>query len=254
MLLRKLVFKGSASPMILEIPQYSAPSFRGIVTHAWRHARQYIRKAFTFILVGSLVLWLMLHFPTTVTETEVGDRIAAATSEYRVRLEASPSFMQPTYVRLIDKTADSVRSQAVRENVEASMAGRIGKAIEPALQPLGFDWRIGVGLLGGILAKEIVNSTLGVIFSSSADVDDASLRQAIRSSKRADGKPLYTPLTAVSLILFVLLYIPCLATLAVQRKELGSTAWFVFASTYTTVVAYVVSLIVYQAGRAIGFS
>jgi ferrous iron transport protein B len=253
--LRKLMFKGAASPMILEIPPYSAPMAKSVAMHAWRNSLQYMQKAFTFILAGSVILWVTLNFPVTIGQSEIDAQVQTLTTRYRNEYLDYPQEIRAAEKQNLDEVVKNARAQALHLNVEGSIAGRIGKFLEPALAPLGFDWRIGVGLLGGVLAKEIVNSTLGVIFSSSTDADSNSVVAAIRNSKKTDGTPLYTPLTAISLMIFVLLYIPCVATLAVQKKELGNnTRAFIFASTYTTVVAYILSLIVYQGGRLLGIA
>ncbi len=253
--LRKLMFKGASSQMILEIPPYSVPTIKNVTMHAWRNSLQYIQKAFTFILAGSIILWVTLNFPVTLTQADIDKQVEELTERYVQLYQSYPSALHAAEEGRLDEVIDSAIAQARKINVEGSMAGRIGKFIEPALMPLGFDWRIGVGLLGGILAKEIVNSTLGVIFSSHSDANDSSIVKAIRHTKKPDGTPLYTSLTAISLMVFVLLYIPCVATLAVQKKELGNnTKAFTFALTYTTVVAYIFSLIVYQGGKLLGIA
>ena len=134
------------------------------------------------------------------------------------------------------------------------MGGDLGRWIEPALAPLGFDWRIGVGILGAFTAREVFVSTMGIVFDiNGADEQSQPLRVALRAAKRADGTPLMTPLTGVSLMVFFVLACQCGSTLAVVRRESGSWAWPAFMFAYQTTLAYVASLIVYQGGRLLGF-
>lgn len=253
-LFRTLLFKGVASPMILELPPYLVPTFRSVLLHAWGNARQYIKKAFTFILAGAILVWYGISFPVTVTKADLEASTAEVEAKYSVMISAAATADEAAMLdeKLLEEI-DVIELDAAQRNMAGSIAGRLGKAVEPAIQPLGYDWRIGVGLIGGILAKEIVISTMGVIFNVHAEEGaDESLRSVLQSATLPDGSKAYTPLAIISLMLFVLLYIPCVAVLAVQRKELASAKWFLFAATYTTVLAYLIALMVYQGGKLLG--
>ena len=127
--------------------------------------------------------------------------------------------------------------------------------IEPLIAPLGFDWRIGVGILGAFAAREVFVSTMGIVFDiNDADEQNQPLREALRSATRADGSTLMTPLTGVSLMVFFVLACQCMSTLAVVRRESGSWKWPLFMFGYQTVLAYTAALVVFQAGRALGFA
>ena len=127
--------------------------------------------------------------------------------------------------------------------------------IEPLIAPLGFDWRIGVGILGAFAAREVFVSTMGIVFDiNDADEQNQPLREALRSAQRADGSKLMTPLTGMSLMVFFVLACQCMSTLAVVRRESGSWKWPLFMFGYQTVLAYTAAFVVFQAGRALGFA
>jgi len=144
-----------------------------------------------------------------------------------------------------------MQNQTVAENLEKSYIAKAGKAVAPVFKPLGFgDWKIATGLIGGVFAKEIVVSTLGTLYST--EENSRGLRSALRDAKRTDGNKLFTPLVAYSMMIFVLLYIPCMATIAIIKRETKSWFWAGFAAVYTTAVAWLVSFIIYQGGRLLG--
>ena len=142
----------------------------------------------------------------------------------------------------------------VGTQVRASVAGRVGQAMEPALAPLGLDWRVGIGILGAFTAREVFVSTLGIVFDiSDADETNQPLRDKLGAAVRADGTRLFTPASGVALMVFFVLACQCMSTVAVVRRESGSWRWPLFMFTYQTVLAYVSALVVYQVGRALGF-
>ncbi len=160
---------------------------------------------------------------------------------------ALPEPQRETARRLVD-------AQAAREQLEQSLGGRFGHAIEPVLRPIGFDWQIGVGIIGAFAAREVFVSTLGIVFGiGDADEENKPLRRALQDAKHADGTPVMTPLSGVSLMIFFLLACQCMSTIAVVKRESGSWKWPVFLFSYMTVLAYVASLLVYQGGRLLGF-
>jgi len=141
------------------------------------------------------------------------------------------------------------------EKMEKSYAGMIGKAISPVFKPLGFDdWKLSVGLLGGFIAKEIVVGTLGTLhFVGEADEESEGLRQSLQNQTRPDGSKFFNPLVAYALMVFVLLYIPCVASIAVIKRETNSWRWPIFAAFYTTAIAWLVAFFIYQGGKLLGF-
>ncbi|HSD89464.1 MAG TPA: nucleoside recognition domain-containing protein, partial [Kofleriaceae bacterium] len=152
-----------------------------------------------------------------------------------------------------EKEMLEVEQQAVL--LQNSYGGRLGHTIEPVLRPLGFDWKIGIGLIGAFAAREVFVSTLGIVYAVGRDTDERSepLRQALRSATKADGSRAYTPLMALSLMVFFALAMQCMSTLAVVRRETRSLRWPAFLFGYMTVLAWVASFLVYQGGRLLGF-
>lgn len=221
-LLGKTVFKGVPQPLLLELPPYRLPDARTILLVIWDRTRAFLTTAGTVILMMTVILWVLLTFPGRDTRGLEGEALA----------------------------------QAQAEQLQDSVAGRIGTFMEPVLKPLGFNWKIGIGLVGSFAAREVFVSTMGVVYGMGEDhdADDRSLRQAMHGDTRADGTPLWTPLTGVSLIVFFMIAMQCMSTLAVTRRETGSWAWTAFMLVYLTSTAYLASLLVYQGGHLLGFA
>jgi ferrous iron transport protein B len=240
--IRRTVLPGPAPTFVLEMPPYRWPSAPILWINAWRRLRVFLVDAGTIILAMTILLWALLSFPKS---TEVAQRYAVE----RARVEQQD--LSPT------QRTDALRSLDAREAGEQlanSFAGRFGHAIEPALRPIGFDWQIGVGIIGAFAAREVFISTLGVVFGiGEADEETKPLRQALRDARHADGAPVMTPLSGVSLMVFFLLACQCMSTIAVVKRESGSWKWPLFLFTYMTVLAYAASFVVYQGGQLLGF-
>jgi ferrous iron transport protein B len=165
----------------------------------------------------------------------------------------------PDFPTLIEKAPSPEAKQALEDQqaairLENSFGGRLGHTIEPAIEPLGFDWKIGVGIIGAFAAREVFVSTLGIVFGlQDADEQSQPLRDSLRSERKPDGSRAYTPLMGLSLMIFFALACQCMSTLAVVRRESGSWRWPAFLFGYMTVLAYVVSFLVYQGGALLGF-
>ncbi len=201
--------KGEDTPFVMELPPYRFPTAKATFRHTWEKGKQYLKKMGGVILVASIIVWALGYFPH-------------------------------------DDSLDTQQQQ------EQSYIGHIGKAIEPVFRLQGFDWKLDVGLIAGVGAKEIVASTLGVLYSGDDSVaddtveDTGSKYSALYQKMSADG---ITPLIAFCYLLFVLIYFPCIATIAAIKNESGSWRWALFAAGYTTMLAWAVSAAVYQIGR-----
>jgi len=196
----------------------------------------------TIILAMTILLWALLSFPKS---SEVAGRYAAEGD--RIEQTALPVIEK-------EQALASLKAQEASEQLRQSFGGRFGHAIEPALRPIGFDWQIGVGIIGAFAAREVFISTLGVVFGiGEADENTKPLRQALRDARHSDGTPVMTPLSGVSLMVFFLLACQCMSTIAVVRRESGSWKWPLFLFSYMTVLAYVASFVVYQGGQLLGF-
>ena len=239
--IRRFVLPGPTPPFVLEMPPYRWPSGRILWLNAWRRLRIFLVDAGTIILAMTILLWAFLSFPKS-------EAIQARYEDERARIEQLDIGAEERTQQL--KTLDGRRA---RDQLEQSYGGRFGHALEPILRPIGFDWQIGVGIIGAFAAREVFVSTLGVVFGiADADEGDKPLREELREAKHADGTPVMTPLSGVSLMIFFLLACQCMSTIAVVRRESGSWKWPLFLFTYMTVLAYVASLLVYQGGRLLG--
>jgi len=255
-ILGKTAFRGESSPLLLELPPYRMPSIKGAVLHTWSRGKLYLRKAATVILGGCILVWFLSNFPWQpdysrdyeALEKEAATRWNAAADSLptgSITYQAEQERFQQ-YIQDLD-------TQRKSEKLLKSYAGTVGKEIESFLRPLGFDWKIGISLLTGIVGKEIFVGTLSTLYAVSGTVDDsASLRTAIQQDTWSDGRKVYTPLTAFALMVFCLLYIPCLAAIGTIFQETHSLKWTLFAVSYTTAVAWIVSFLIYQGGRLLG--
>ncbi len=205
-LMSRFLVKGEDTPFVMELPPYRVPTVKAMARHTWEKGKQYLKKMGGIILVASIIVWALGYFPHH-------------------------------------------EEMSWQEQQENSYIGRIGKTIEPIFKPQGFTWKLDVGLVAGVGAKEIVASTLGVLYTGddkvADDSDDASSEQypVLREKMQREG---ITPLAAFCFLLFVLLYFPCIATIAAIKNETGSWKWALFAACYTTTVAWIVSAAVYQ--------
>lgn len=233
--LGRTAVKGRRIPLILELPPYRLPSLLSTLKMMRQRAGSFLREAGTGILVSTIVLWGLLTFPRP-TEVDQPPPPAAAIH------------LQGTH----PETANA-QPAAPHSAIEQSYGGRLGKAIEPVLKPLGFDWRIGVGLIGAFAAREVFVSTLGLVYGiGDADQDDAPLRDKIKAERMTAGST-YTPLMGLSLMVFFALSCQCISTLMVVYRETKTVRWPLFMFGYMTTLAYVTSFIVFQGGRLLGF-
>ncbi len=240
--IRRTVLPGPAPTFVLEMPPYRWPSARILWINAWRRLRIFLVDAGTIILAMTILLWALLSFPKS----------AGVTEHYAVERERVEQMALSDAEKA--ETLQSLDAQEASEQLANSLGGRFGHAIEPALRPIGFDWQIGVGIIGAFAAREVFISTLGVVFGiGEADEQNKPLREALRDARHADGTPVMTPLSGISLMVFFLLACQCMSTIAVVRRESGSWKWPVFLFSYMTVLAYVASLAVYQGGRLLGY-
>ncbi|PKP32886.1 MAG: ferrous iron transport protein B [Bacteroidetes bacterium HGW-Bacteroidetes-16] len=246
-IMKKTLFKVQTIPFVMELPPYRVPALKSLLKQTWFKGEQYLRKMGTIILVASLIIWVLGYFPKgSSIETNYKNQIQELNSTFQNKT-SSPEFK---------KQADNLKMENMRLKQENSFIGRIGKWIEPAIEPLGFDWKMGVALVAGSAAKEVVVSTLGVLYQS-ADGDSQGLVQRMKDQKYESGEhkgsPVFTPLVAISFMLFILIYFPCIAVVAAIKNESGNWKWALFLTVYTTILAYLISLMVFQAGSYLGF-
>lgn len=228
--LRSTLLKGRQAPFVMELPPYRTPTLKGLMIHTWERTWQYIKKAGTILLAVSLVVWALMTFPgLSEEETARFETLAAQAQDEQAQKE--------------------VANQKAAAELSGTVAGRMGQALTTITDPLGFDWRTNVALVGGLAAKEVIVATLGTAYSLGQSKKDADTEPL---TKRLQDTPGWTPLSAFALMIFVMIYSPCIATLAVVRRETGGWRWPAFSVVYSTAMAYLLSLAVYQGGRVLG--
>ncbi|GAB6012846.1 ferrous iron transport protein B [Viscerimonas tarda] len=238
-LFKKFLFKKEDTPFVMELPPYRMPTLRSIVIHMWDKSQQYLKKMGGVILVASIIIWFLGYFPINEErEQQFDNQIALVENQF-----AEKQIGEEEKEELIEQ----VENNRAIQHQENSYIGKIGKFIEPVMKPLGFDWKISVSLVTGMAAKEIVISTLGVLYTGDAE-NPESLQVRLLNDKQPDGSPSFTPLVVISMLLFVLIYLPCVATIAAIKEESGSWKWGLFSILYTTGLAWIISFIVFQVG------
>jgi ferrous iron transport protein B len=237
--LGRTLLAGPRVPMLLELPPYRSPHLPSVLRQMSDRSLQFIKNAGGIILVCSIALWFLLSFPRLPIPAA-----GAAVNSVEIAAEIAP-----------DTTA--APEETARTNaLEHSYAGRLGRAIEPLIAPLGFDWKIGIGLIGAFAAREVFVSTMAVVYGleDSLDQDSPRLRERIAGQRRADGTKLFTPALCLSLMVFFALACQCLSTLAVVRQESRSLAWPAFLFVYMTALAWLSSFVLYQGAGLLGFA
>jgi ferrous iron transport protein B len=228
-LFSRTILKGEAAPFVLELPPYRLPTPRGTAIHMWARGKVFLRKMGGVILVGSVVIWALGALPLHPTLSRDYDRAIAD----------APT---PDAAREIANARDA-------ERIERSWIGRIGGAINPVFAPLGFSWRESVALVTGFVAKEIVVSTMGVLHQVGAEEGERS--EGLRAALRRSGMD---PVTAYAFMAFVLIYTPCLGTLAAIRRETNSRNWTIFSVAYSLALAWVVAAAINFGGHLVGLA
>ncbi len=234
-ILKRTVLKAPPPPFLMELPPYRLPNLRTVLQNMLTRAWLFLKRAGTVILAISIILWALMYFPRTGADLDASSRKAASSVNDQKVTEDSPL--------------------PESEQLKHSYAGKLGHVIEPVIKPLGFDWKIGVALIASFAAREVLVSTLSIIYNVGKDENEESetLIAAVRDAKRDDGRTAWTPLTALTLMVFFVLAMQCMSTLAVVRRETNSWTWPAFMLAYMTGFAYVAALVTYQTGRALGF-
>ena len=225
-LLRRFHYKKDETPFVMELPPYRVPTMKATMRHMWAKGEQYLKKMGGIILVASLFIWILSYFPRPNQE-----QISQARTE--MVKEGST-----------DISEENVTKVATTEN---SYLARLGKFVQPVFEPMGFNWKMTVSLLSGTVAKETVVSTLGVLYSGESD-NESALSERLQHPDPKTGIPDFTPLIAACFMIFVLIYVPCIATITAIVRETGSWKYGAFTLIYNTFVAWLIAFIVYQVG------
>ncbi len=244
MIFRRTILPGESKPLMIELPPYRVPGLRVALLHTYDRAKIFVKQAGTIILAISLVLWALSYYPKSSPPAA-----AVAMTTQAAQFEKSGDTNQAA--ALLD-TADRLTAQNSLQN---SFAGKIGHVIEPVIAPLGYDWQIGIGIISSFAAREVIVSTLAIVYGvgkDAAENNQSSLYSTLQQAKRTDGTPIFNVATCASLLVFYILAAQCLSTTAVVRRETNSWKWPLFQIAYMTGLAYVAALVVYQVLRHLG--
>ncbi|MFU8844351.1 MAG: ferrous iron transport protein B [Bacteroidales bacterium] len=250
LIFKKTILKETEAPFVMELPPYRLPTLKTTLRNMWNKASQYIKKMGGIILIASIIIWFLGYFPRN--------------SEISKSFDNSIDNIHQHYAGMISDDIDYIieRDSIISELLntknsllqQKSFIGQIGRLIEPVMAPLGFDWKMSVSLLAGIAAKEVVVSTMGVLFMAETNADNSSetlvrkLRCARYTEGFKQGETIFNPVSAFAYLMFILLYFPCVAVVAAIRKESGTWKWAAFLVFYTTALAWLVAFAVYQGG------
>ena len=299
--LRTYVFKGEAEPFVMEMPPYHMPTLRSVGIHMWERSVMYLKKAGTFILASSILIWFLTSFPQDVeysqdydaakaevtamheqTAATILDEAQLANDEDKDKVtaiydqmlaldeehkgdppaeEEEPAYFEELKAEELYPVAwalyanhkaeeDEIKEldlQQGKEKIEQSYAAELGRFIQPIMEPLGFNWRINIAVIAAVAAKEVMVSTLGTIYAIEASEDDSTSLEEFLAND-----PDFNPAIGLALMVFALLYLPCLATMAVLKRETDSWKWFGAVFAYTSILAWVGAYIAVHLGRALG--
>ncbi len=239
--LKKTILKGDSGPLVIELPPYRMPSIRNALTTVVERAMIFVRQAGTVILLISVILWALATYPKIPDGAPLSAEAAERINALRAASEG-------------ETLATEIDHVMAQESLAWSVAGRAGKLVEPIFAPLGFDWKINVGVMTSFAAREVVVSTLAIVYGIGEDAaeDETSLVETLRRQTRADGSPVFTTATGLSFLVFFVLAMQCLPTQAITRRETGSWKWAAFQLIYMTALAWVAAFATYQTGCAVG--
>ena len=242
---RRTILPGGSKPLMIELPPYRVPALWVALLHTFDRAKIFVKQAGTIILAISLVLWALSYYPKSAPPATA------------VALQTQAAQLGNTDAAKADQLRADANRLTAQHSLQNSFAGRIGHFIEPAITPLGYDWQIGIGIFSSFAAREVIVSTLAIVYGVGEDAADHnrnSLYDSLRRAKRTDGTPIFNTATCASLLVFYILAAQCLSTTAVVRRETNSWKWPLFQIAYMTGLAYVAALFVYQTLRHFGFA
>ncbi len=249
-LFKKTLLKGETPMLVMELPPYRRPVLKDVLRHTWDRARLFLRKAGTVILGINILLWFLAFYPKHPQLTRDFDARRAALTN---------SFALQPWTREQTNALEQLNADEDSAGLQNSFAGYAGRLLEPAIAPLGFDWKMGVGILSSFAAREVFVSTMSIVYSVADHKDEneaaqkAKLQKVLQEQKRPDGSPVYTSLTAITLMVFYVLALQCVSTVAVVRRETNSWKWPLFQWVYMGVLAWVLAFVAFQGGHLLGF-
>ena len=252
---KKTLLKGETPMLIMELPAYKRPVIKVTLRHIWERSRMFLTRAGTVILGINIILWFLATYPkNNQADSRFEARRIEITNSFNTITLNTGTGGTATQLIALKEQIDSVNKEESGEKLRHSFAGMAGRAIEPVIAPLGFDWKIGIGIVASFAAREVFVSTMSTVYNV-GDVDDdmKNLEQTLREQKRPDGTPVYTTLTAITLMVFYVLAMQCVSTVAVVRRETASWKWPIFQWLYMGALAWVLAFITYHGGKLLGF-
>jgi len=240
-LFKKTLLRGETPMLIMELPPYKRPLLRVVLRHMWDRSKLFVKRAGTVILGVTILLWFLATYPKT--ENAVTGNGSGGMTEKQTAQPSNPSSS----------------AEIAGERLRNSFAGRMGRAIEPVIAPLGFDWKMGIGIISSFAAREVFVSTMSTVYNvgsgdEESDAGKKALVQTLQAQTRKNGSPLYTPLLAITLMVFYVFALQCASTVAVVRRETNSWKWPLFQWLYMGVLAWVLAFVTYQGGRWLGWN
>ncbi len=245
-LFKKTLLKGPAPILIMELPPYKRPLLRTVLRHMWDRSKLFLRRAGTVILGINILLWFLATYPKS---SSLDQTFAAQRTQLQSANLAPPDLQ--TQLSDLDKEESG-------EKLRHSFAGRLGHLLEPAIAPLGFDWKIGIGIVASFAAREVFVSTMSLVYNvgemeEKSEASTHSLAETLRAQVRPDGTRVYTALIALSLMVFYVFALQCVSTVAIVRRETNSWKWPLFQWLYMGALAWAFAFVVYQGGRLLGW-
>jgi ferrous iron transport protein B len=269
-LFKRTLLKGETPMLIMELPPYKRPVAHVVLRHMWDRSKIFLRRAGTVILGINILLWFLATYPRNaeITRQYEARRAALLVSSLNPNLNlnpvpspspiavtaSDPKKMQPTPEQIRAEQLNALQQEESGAKLRYSFAGRMGRLIEPAIAPLGFDWKMGIGIIASFAAREVFVSTMATVYNLGKEADPEAIGQTLRDQRRANGTQVYTTLTAVTLMVFYVFALQCVSTVAIVRRETNSWKWPVFQWVYMGVLAWTLAFITYQGGRLLGWN
>lgn len=252
-LLRKVLIKKKDLPFVMELPPYRLPTIRSVIKHVWFKSSSYLKKMGGIILIASVLIWALTYFPHNADnqllyQAEVNKIEKKYSRLLSIETDSNDVMTRNLLTMQHDSALQRSTKEYEREHLEHSYIGKLGQAIQPVMAPLGFDWRISVSLVSGLAAKEVIISSMSVLYQ--ATDENNGLVSKIRDEKYVEGtkcgQSVFSVPVALALLIFILLYSPCIATITALKTESGSWRWALFSFTWSTFLAWFAAMLVYQ--------
>jgi ferrous iron transport protein B len=246
---KKTLLRGETPMLVMELPPSKRPLLKIVLRHMWDRSKLFLRRAGTVILGINILLWFVASYP----------RHAAVEQKFDAQRIALRQSLQASHLTMDQQRAalEQIDTAQAGERLRGSFAGQAGRLLQPIIAPLGFDWKIGIGIVSSFAAREVFVSTMSIVYNVAQGADEDThtrdLAQVLRQQKRTDGTPVYTALTSVTLMVFYVLALQCVSTVAVVRRETNSWKWPLFQWIYMGLLAWGFAFVTYQGGHLLGF-